>query len=190
VNPERKALYQLCWHLGASQGDIANLKGEDVDWQNGTVSFFRKKTGVPVLVHLGAEALNVFKDLLAEGVLLPYLSGVRASDRATEFRSRCRQLGITGVTLHSYRYAWAERAKTVGYPERFAQEALGHNSKAVHRAYAKRALMTIPSLEDYEQLAAAKLESAAVNTALTPELSGGGPLSNELTETHSRRPLE
>jgi methionyl-tRNA formyltransferase len=39
------------------------------------------------------------------------------------------------VTLHSYRYAWAERAKTAGYPERFAQLALGHNSKAVHRAY-------------------------------------------------------
>jgi len=37
------------------------------------------------------------------------------------------------------------------YPERFAQEALGHNSKAVHRAYAKRALMKIPSLDDYEQ---------------------------------------
>jgi integrase len=161
VNPERKALYQLCWHLGASQGDIANLKGEDVDWQNGTVSFVRKKTRVPVIVHLGAEALNVFKDLPDEGVLLPYLSGVRAGDRATEFRSRCRQLGITGVTLHSYRYAWAERAKIVGYPERFAQEALGHNSTAVHRAYAKRALMKIPSLEDYERRAAAKVESAA-----------------------------
>jgi hypothetical protein len=53
-----------------------------------------------------------------------------------------------------YRYAWAERAKTVGYPERFAQEALGHNSKAVHRAYAKRALMKLPSLEDYEHRAA------------------------------------
>ena len=153
VNPERKALYQLCWHLGASQGDIASLKGEDVDWTNGTVSFFRKKTGVPVIVHLGAEALNLFKDLPAEDVLFPYLSSVRANDRATEFRSRCRQLGISGVTLHSYRYAWAERAKTVGYPERFAQEALGHNSKAVHRAYAKRALMKIPSLEDYEQRA-------------------------------------
>ncbi|MGH7989822.1 MAG: tyrosine-type recombinase/integrase [Limisphaerales bacterium] len=151
VNPERKALYQLCWHLGASQGDIANLKGEDVDWQNQTVSFVRKKTGVPVIVHLGTEALNLFKDLPGEGVLFPYLSRVRANDRATEFRSRCRQLGINGVTLHSYRYAWAERAKTVGYPERFAQEALGHNSKAVHRAYAKRALMKIPSLEAYEQ---------------------------------------
>jgi hypothetical protein len=41
--------------------------------------------------------------------------------------------------------------KHIRYPERFAQEALGHNSKGVHRAYAKRALMKIPSLEDYEQ---------------------------------------
>jgi integrase len=63
VNPERKALYQLCWHLGASQGDIANLKGEDVDWANSTLSFVRRKTGVPVIVHLGMEALNLFKDL-------------------------------------------------------------------------------------------------------------------------------
>ncbi|MGH7981309.1 MAG: hypothetical protein ACREE6_18175, partial [Limisphaerales bacterium] len=78
VNPERKALYQLCWHLGASQGDVANLKGEDVDWTNGTVSFTRKKTGVPVLVHLGGEALNLFKDLPGEGPLFPYLSRVRA----------------------------------------------------------------------------------------------------------------
>jgi len=40
-----------------------------------------------------------------------------------------RQLGIKGVTLHSYRYAWAERAKVAGYPERFAQEALERFSK-------------------------------------------------------------
>lgn len=37
VNPERKVFYQLCWHLGGSQGDIARLKGEDVDWANSTV---------------------------------------------------------------------------------------------------------------------------------------------------------
>ena len=88
MNPERKILYQLCWHLGASQGDIANLKGEDVDWTNGTVSFVRKKTGVPVFIHLGAEALNLFKDLPAEGMLFPYLASLRAGDRATEFASR------------------------------------------------------------------------------------------------------
>ena len=150
-NPERKAFYQLCWHLGGSQGDLAMLKGEDIDWVNHTVSFFRKKTGVPVLVHLGQDALNLLEDLPGEGFLFPYLARVRAGDRSTEFKQRCQQLGIQGVTLHSYRYAWAERAKTAGYPERFAQEALGHNSKAVHRAYAKRALVKIPSLEEYEK---------------------------------------
>ena len=67
---------------------------------------------------------------------------------------------VEGVTLHSYRYAWAERAKTAGMPERFAMENLGHNSKAVHRAYAKRALVKIPSLEDYEKEAAEKVEAA------------------------------
>jgi len=151
VNPERRSFYQLCWHLGASQGDIANLKGEDIDWENSTVGFFRRKTGVPVVVRLGQEALSLLKDLPAEGPLFPYLASVRSGDRATEFKQRCDQLGIKGVTLHSYRYAWAERAKVCGYPERFAQEALGHNSKAVHRAYAKRAQVKIPSLEEYER---------------------------------------
>jgi integrase len=154
-------MYQLCWHLGGSQGDIGELKGEDVDWSGGTVSFARKKTGVPVIVHLGTDALNIFKDLPCEGPTFLYLSRVRAGDRATEFRSRCRRLGIHGATLHSYRYAWAERAKIAGYPERFAQEALGHNSKAVHRAYTKRALMKLPSLQDYEERAALTPNPAA-----------------------------
>lgn len=153
-NPERKKFYELCWHLGGSQGDIACLRAEDVDWENNTISFTRKKTGVPVLLHIGEAALNTLKDLPSEGLLFPYLATVRASDRATEFKQRCRGLGIKGVTLHSYRYAWAERAKTVGYPERFAQEALGHNSIAVHRAYAKRAKVKLPSLEEYEKASA------------------------------------
>ena len=114
-NPERKKFCELCWHLGGSQGDIASLTAEDVDWENRTISFTRQKTGVPVILHLGAETLNTLNDLPGEGLLFPYLAGVRAGDRATEFRQRCRGLGIAGVTLHSYRwYAWAERAKTCG----------------------------------------------------------------------------
>lgn len=36
-NPERRVYYELCWHLGGSQGDIANLNAQDIDW-NGTPS--------------------------------------------------------------------------------------------------------------------------------------------------------
>jgi hypothetical protein len=43
-----------------------------------------------------------------------------------------------------------QSVKTVSNPDRFALGALGHNSKAMHRAYANRALMKLPSLEEYE----------------------------------------
>ena len=76
---------------------------------------------------------------------------MRARDRATEFRQRVMGLGIKGISLHSYRYAWAERALKCGYPERFAQQALGHNSEAVHHAYSKHAEVTVPSLDDWEK---------------------------------------
>lgn len=36
-NGERRAFYELCWHLGGSQSDIANLDAEDVDWSDRTV---------------------------------------------------------------------------------------------------------------------------------------------------------
>src|SRR6266542_3811115 len=121
-NPERRLFYELCWHLGGSQGDVALLRAENVDWKQRLLSYRRKKTGELCQIQVGAEV-----------------------------EKRCRGLGIEGVTLHSYRYSWAERAKTCGFPERYAQQALGQSSKAVHRAYAANADVKIPSLEDYER---------------------------------------
>jgi integrase len=84
-------------------------------------------------------------------LLFPRLAAIDEKHRAARFQRACRREGITGISLHSYRYAWAERAKCAGYPERFAQMALGHNSKAILSAYAKRAQVILPPLEEYEQ---------------------------------------
>ena len=100
------------------------------------------------------------------GQLFPYLCTVRAGDRATEFRQRVMGLKIQGVSLHSYRYAWAERALKCGYPERFAQQALGHNSKAVHHAYSKHAEVTVPSLDDWEK----SFRTGTITKAEMPEV--------------------
>jgi len=155
LNPERRAFYELAWHLGASQSDLAHLHAEDIDWENKVISFERMKVrwrGLqPPQICFGSEVEKLLQSLPKAGPLFPYMITVRCGDRATEFKQRCRGLGIEGVSLHSYRYAWAERAKSCGYPERFAQQALGHNSKAVHRAYAKKAQVKVPSLEDYEK---------------------------------------
>ena len=53
--------YQLCWHLGASQGDIASLKGEDVDWQNSTISF-TESCGYRTFGRLNAIQLTQIED--------------------------------------------------------------------------------------------------------------------------------
>jgi len=154
-NRERKAFYQLAWHLGASQSDLAHLQAEDVDWQTQIICFFRMKTRwrgqQPPQIRFGKEVEGILATLPKIGPLFPYLATVRPGDRATEFKQRCVGLEIKGVTLHSYRYAWAERAKTAGYPERFAQMSLGHNSKAWARAYSKKAQVILPPLEEYEQ---------------------------------------
>jgi integrase len=156
-NSERRDFYELLWHTGAAQSDGACLRAEDINWEDRTICFTRKKlksrgTNLkPTLFRFGAEIEALLKRRLAVGPLFPYLCTVRAGDRATEFKQRCDGLGISGVSLHSYRYAWAERALKCGFPERFAQQALGHNSQAVHRAYAKHAEVTVPSLADWEK---------------------------------------
>jgi integrase len=150
MNGERRAFYELAWRTGASQSDIAFLESDNVDWENHIISYERKKTGEMAFISFGKEVERILSDLPSAGPLFPYLRTVRAGDRATEFKQRCRGLGIEGVSLHSYRYAWAERARKSGYPERFAQEALGHNSEAVHRAYARKAKVIVPTLEAYE----------------------------------------
>ncbi len=165
-NEERRNFYDLCWHLGGSQSDIAHLTADAIDWNNSTISYSRMKTSSVATVHFGPAIGEILRRLPQTGPLFPHLRKVRAGDRATEFKQRCQLLGIEGVTLHSYRYAWAERARQCGYPERFAQEALGHNSKAVYRAYARRAQVRVPSLETYERNS--EMKSRVVPVAFQP----------------------
>jgi integrase len=153
-NAEWKLFLELLWETGAAQSDATSFKAEDIDWQTRTISYFRQKTGSLAQFTISKTLEKVLQQLPTTGPLFPKLSTVSESDRASRFRRRCHKAGVSGVTLHCYRYAWAERAKRVGMPERFAQAALGHNSKAIHRAYAKKALIIAPSLEDYELKAA------------------------------------
>jgi integrase len=150
-NPERSLFYQLLWEIGSSQSDAAMLTAENIDWQTRSLTYFRMKTGEQAQLAISKSMAAILEQLPTNGPLFPKITATTDNARSAEFYRRCKLLGIEGVSLHSYRYAWAERAKTCGYPERFAQAALGHNSKAVHRAYAKKAYVLIPTLEDYER---------------------------------------
>jgi len=150
---EFRAYLELAWHIGASQGDLAGLQAENIEWEHRIISFHRQKTKSLSVQRFGEEVAAILRRLPKTGLLFPELNKLDATQRATMFRALRERLKFTGnLSLHSYRYAWAERARTAGYPERFAQEALGHKSKAVHAAYARKARVEIPSLEEYEKL--------------------------------------
>jgi integrase len=136
-DPEWKAFLELIWHVGAAQVDLAALTAENVDWANRTISYRRRKTGTLAIQRFGPKVEVILQRIPDQGPLFPHYSQISSADRATRFAKRWKELGITGVSLHSYRYAWAERARAAGYPERYAMEALGHSSSAVSRFYAK-----------------------------------------------------
>lgn len=149
-NLERRLFYDVLWETGASQTDAANLSRRSIDKDQGVLVYHREKTKTQASIKIGDRLQTILERLPAEGLLFPKIARLDSVARAAEFHRRCRILGIKGISLHSYRYAWAERAFSIGYPERFAQAALGHESRAVHRAYARKAKVCCPPLDAYQ----------------------------------------
>ena len=145
---EWKLYLQLLWFTGASQTDGANLTDKNVDWLNRVLSYNRCKLEgrslPPASLVIGKGLEEVLLQLPKRGTLFPCIS-------ACFFWKLCKRLKIEGISLHSYRYSWAERAKVIGIPQRWAQAALGHNSKAVHDAYARNALVICPPIDEHNR---------------------------------------
>ncbi|HEX8372160.1 MAG TPA: tyrosine-type recombinase/integrase [Chthoniobacterales bacterium] len=135
-NTERKAFYQLLYETGAAQTDAANLNAKQIDWRMGVLVYRRQKLGdrsEPARLSIGKTLRELLLTLPSFGDLFPNIKNSGANARASEFSRRCRIAGVKGVSLHSYRHSWAQRAKSCGYPQRFTQEALGHGSRASMR---------------------------------------------------------
>ena len=165
VDDEWGLYLQLLWWIGASQTDAANLTDENIDWPNRVLRYNRQKLEGRFLpsacLAIGRGLEEILRQLPSKGPLFPNLRQMDDRSRSCFMWKLCQRVGIKGVSLHSYRYAWAERAKVAGIPQRWAQAALGHNSKAVHDAYARNALVVCPPIDEVGQ------QNAAANQADT-----------------------
>jgi integrase len=143
---------QLLWFTGASQTDAAMLTTDNLDWKSRVLTYHRAKLdgrGLPparLIIGRGLEA--VLRQLPQKGPLFPGIREMDDRGRACTFWKLYKRLKIEGISLHSYRYSWAERAKVIGMPQRWAQAALGHNSRAVHDAYARNAVVVCPPIDE------------------------------------------
>jgi integrase len=152
-NSERRLYYEMLWHTGGSQSDVVNLTWDAIDPEEGILTYWRSKRrpeSEPAHIKIGQYLQAVLDQLPQPGAFFPTLRRIESKHRSTEFRRRCRILGIKNKTLKSYRNAWTERARAAGMPLREAMEWVGHTSQAVHRAYAKDARFVCLPLEYYE----------------------------------------
>ena len=161
-NHERKLYYEMLWETGGSQGDIACLHWDQIDLSNETIRFQRrklagKKSAGESLLRIGPCLKKLLNQLPQGSYLFPKMNAWASENRSSEFSRRCKSLGIEGRSLHSYRYAWAQRARAAGMPEREAMNHLGHESRAIHAAYAGGAQVAVLPLEYYEEQRARKI---------------------------------
>jgi integrase len=152
---ERMLYYEMLWETGGSQSDIASLNWSQVDLEAETIRFSRRKLagkqgGGESLLRIGPCLRKLLIQLPQAGYLFPKMNAWASENRSSEFSRRCKMLGIEGRSLHSYRYAWAQRARAAGMPEREAMNHLGHESRAIHAAYAGGAQVAVMPLEFYE----------------------------------------
>jgi hypothetical protein len=152
---EFRLYLEMLWEIGGAQTDTARLRRENVDLLNRRLTYTRQKLENigqgSVAIVIGDDLRRVLDQLPKEGWLFPALAEQDDKVRSSRFRKRCDRLGFKDISLHSYRYAWAQRAKTFGMPLREAMAHLGHGSKAIHLAYSQQAEVVSLPLEYYEK---------------------------------------
>jgi hypothetical protein len=146
----------------------------------GHVIFLRKKwkgagknserERIPIYFPMSPRMKEILRPLYAkakksgkgEQYLLPKLAKMASGNVIRIFQTYLKAAGVKDkkkgrdgkmrkIIIHSYRYRMAERLYEMGYEEREAQMLLGHNSKFVHHAYAKRNAMMVKSLHKMQQ---------------------------------------
>jgi hypothetical protein len=152
---EFRLYLEMLWEIGGAQTDTARLRRDNVDIYNRRLTYTRQKLENigqgSVAIVIGDDLMRILDQCPKEEWLFPTLAQQDDKVRASRFRKRADRLGFKEISLHSYRYAWAQRAKTFGMPMREAMAHLGHGSKAIHLAYSQQAEVVNLPLEFYEK---------------------------------------
>ena len=161
---ERANYYELLYLTGAAQTDGAMLTASNIDWDERELVFYRQKTKERCAIQIvpDTQLERLLKSLPNEGWLFPHICTLSQRKRGRDFRRHVKRLGLhegeEKLSLHSYRYHMAEWCAEVGMPIRDAQTILGHASKAVAHAYAKKAKVSAVTPEAYVKAPAAVID--------------------------------
>lgn len=158
-----RALLLLLSIYGLRCSEIAALRLDDIDWDNGTISVRRPKqrhtqqypleatTGQAILRYIRdvrpqTPCRNVFLNLLAPARAITHISIYHAVHK------RLRVLGLQGPQRgpHALRHACARRLLSRGFTFKQVGDQLGHRSSAATRIYAKVDLSSLRAVAEID----------------------------------------
>jgi len=153
----------LSLHTGMRAGEIFNLKGYDLDFENGIIRITdpKNKTTRHAYMTSGVKAmLEGRKPEAPEGLVFPDRKGKKIQAISQRFRLIIKKLGFNEgvsdrrqmITFHSLRHTFASWLALQGESIITLKEMLGHKSTAMTERYSH----LIP---DHKRRAAAKLET-------------------------------
>jgi len=139
-----KAFLQLLWLTGARPGEIAGLRAEDLDLENGVVVLSAHKMahlGKIRVLFLSSEAVAVIRGLeRKDGLLFPSENNggvMTAQAVGCRLRRLCVKAGVKHCIPYGYRHTFATDALANGVPDAHVDELLGHSGTAMlHKHYA------------------------------------------------------
>ncbi|MGN0324237.1 MAG: site-specific integrase [Oliverpabstia sp.] len=148
-NLRDRAIILLAYDSGLRWCDIRDLKFEDIDWNEGTVSVIQKKTGKPVVLPLSGKTMNAIADYILNERPKCSLKEVFLSKNGTP-RPMCETSNngmlkkailesevtvIKGRGFHSLRRSYATEMSNAGVPLETISQMLGHKSIEEDKPY-------------------------------------------------------
>lgn len=143
-------MFCLLLDHGLRVGEVAQLKRQALDVENGVIRFYRSKVGKTQIHRLSRDTMRIaiiylryWNEQPAETALLLRVErngqlgkrGISTRGIAQRVSALGEKIGIQGLSPHDCRHAWATRAAKAGTDPFRLQEAGGWSSLAMPRRY-------------------------------------------------------
>lgn len=143
-----RAMILMAYDAGLRGCDILNLRLNDIDWKNSTLSITQKKTGKPVVLPLSGKTMNAVADYILKERPECNSSSVFVSEgsphrplrkisykRFNNILKDSEVQKICGRGFHSLRRAYATEMSNAGVPLETISQMMGHKSTEEDKPY-------------------------------------------------------
>jgi len=137
-----RALFAICLFTGCRISEACQLRIDDIDWDEGLITF-----------RAATTKTDRTRQVAINGLLVPYLEEYSYPDQGYLFPGRyrgeplsrkradallrlaCKRVGLVGVSTHSFRRSFITRLRDLGYSPAQIGQATGHKRVATLMHY-------------------------------------------------------